>query len=175
MSTNWEREQIVHLKSEPKRGWLAGWMLGFNPRGNQWWRSKNWSQIYLFKRKKECMWPQNWCIYHSVAAFSRSSNVVNFSLGLLLKFPSLLSSESIFSQALNGTTLTPLLSSNWSSPCRPGFGKVDADAISPWWTSSDILATYRAAGLVIQARLLNNENELGCKSNLLFLQHSRDL
>jgi hypothetical protein len=25
MSTNWEREQIVHLKAEPKRGWLAGY------------------------------------------------------------------------------------------------------------------------------------------------------
>lgn len=77
-------------------------------------------------------------ISHSNATFSSSSHEVSFSLGLFLKFPSLLSSRSIFSQASNVTTLVFLLSSNCRSPSLPGFGEFDVN--TPLSMSSEMHA-----------------------------------
>lgn len=76
-----------------------------------------------------------------MATFSSSSQVVNFSLGLLFKLPSLFSSESIFSQFLNDDTLTFLSANNWRRPSLPGLGMLDVDANNPCSRSSDMLAT----------------------------------
>lgn len=57
--------------------------------------------------------------------------MANFSLGLFLRLPSLLSVESIFSQSLNGITLIFRLSNKWRRPSLPGLGKPDFEAKTP--------------------------------------------
>ena len=79
-------------------------------------------------------------LIYSLATLSSSSHVVNLSLGLFLRLPSLVSVESIFSQALNCTNLTFRLSNKWSRPSLPGLGKLAFDANK--LRSSDILTTY---------------------------------
>lgn len=68
--------------------------------------------------------------------------MASLSLGLFLKLPSLLSSESIFSQSLNETILTFLSCRSWRSPSLPGFGKADVGINPPFSRSSDMLETY---------------------------------
>ena len=93
---------------------------------------------YSSKRKKEI--PTTRVLIYSLATLSSSSHVVNLSLGLFLRLPSLVSVESIFSQALNCTNLTFRLSNKWSRPSLPGLGKLAFDVNR--LRSSDILTTY---------------------------------
>ena len=93
---------------------------------------------YSSKRKKNT--PTTRVLIYSLATLSSSSHVVNLSLGLFLRLPSLVSVESIFSQALNCTNLTFRLSNKWSRPSLPGLGKLAFDANR--LRSSNILTTY---------------------------------
>lgn len=95
-----------------------------------------WMKFILFWKTISQIWES----LHSKATFSSSSHVLNLSLGLFFKLPSLFSSVSIFSQAQNGITLTFLLSNNCRSPSLPGFGKLGADN-TPFSRSSDMLTT----------------------------------
>lgn len=81
-------------------------------------------------------------LIHFKAAFFSSSQVASFSLGLFLEPPSLLSSESIFSQSLNETILTSLSCRSWRRPSLPGFGEANDEINSPFSRSSDMLETY---------------------------------
>ncbi|WVZ25521.1 hypothetical protein V8G54_004065 [Vigna mungo] len=81
-------------------------------------------------------------IPYEMALYS-SSQVASFSLGLFLKLPSLLSSESIFSQSLNETILTFLSCRSWRSPTLPGFSRADDGINPPFSRSSDMLETYQ--------------------------------
>lgn len=74
-------------------------------------------------------------------AVSSSFQVASFSLGLFLKLPSLLSSESIFSQSLNETILTFLSCKSLRRPSLPDFGTAVDEIKTPFSRSSNMLET----------------------------------
>lgn len=88
----------------------------------------------------------NWDLHsftHSMATFNSSSQVLNFSLGLFFRLPSLFSVESICSQALNGTTLTFRSSNARRRPSLPGFGELEKEGAEALLSrSSHMLATW---------------------------------
>lgn len=78
----------------------------------------------------------------SDVADSSSFQVASFSLGLFLKLPSFLSSESIFSQSWNEKFRTFLLCKRLRRPSLPGFGAAVDEIKAPFSRSSNMLETY---------------------------------